>query len=225
MKDLATHIIKCPHCGATKMIAYSTNSWTKTNSILWSDGRIESDEWCEPGRTQLCPACKKHFTLSQTEIQDSMAPCEDTGQLSYMELKQAIVELHGDDTVEEMPRLEAWWAYNAMYKDTAEDEIPEEEKEFNRSNMQWLLDYYNRKDLDFNFLLFELLRLLGYEMEYRQKLAEMTYERFVESRCEKFKRHGVDYTPNEEFLKELYTRRVEEYTSALNKPLRPYTKH
>ena len=171
MKDLATHILTCPHCGATKLIAYSKTSWTIDNSVLWS-----SDEWCEPGRTQQCPACKKFFTLSQTERQDSQTPCEDTGQLSYSELKQAIVELHGDDNLEETPRLEAWWAYNRMYKDVDEADIPVEDRDFNRSNMQWLLDYYKRTDSDFQYMTFELLRLLGllrYEKEYRQRLADI----------------------------------------------------
>lgn len=224
MKDLATHILTCPHCGATKMIAYSRNSWTIDNSVLWSDGRIESDEWCEAGRTQQCPPCKRFFTLSQTERQDSQELCEDTGQLSYSELKQAIVELHGDDKGEEAPRLEAWWAYNRMYKDVDEVDIPTEELNFNRSNMQWLLDYYNRTNSGFQYLTFELLRLLGYEKEYRQKLAEMTYERFSEWYCERFKKRGIDHTSDVELLKRKYNSRVEEFTEARNKPLRPYAK-
>ena len=224
MKDLATHILTCPHCGATKLIAYSKSSWTIDNSVLWSDGRIESDEWCEPGRTQQCPACKKFFTLSQTERQDSPIPCEDTGQLSYSELKQAIVELHGDDKLEETPRMEAWWAYNRMYKDVDEADIPVEDRDFNRSNMKWLLDYYNRTEPGFQYLTFELLRLLGYEKEYRQKLADMTYEKFAEWYCERFKKRGIDRTSDVELLKRRYNSRVVEFTEALNKPLRPYAK-
>ena len=224
MKDLATHILTCPHCGATKLIAYSKTSWTIDNSVLWSDGRIESDEWCEPGRTQQCPACKKFFTLSQTERQDLPIPCEDTGQLSYSELKQAIVELHGDDKREETPRLEAWWAYNRMYKDVDETDIPVEDRDFNRSNMQWLLDYYNRTEPGFQYLTFELLRLLGYEKEYWQKLADMTYEKFAEWYCERRKKRVMDTSPNEEWVRKRYADRLEELTEALGKPLRPYPK-
>lgn len=224
MKDLATHILTCPHCGATKLIAYSKTSWTIDNSVFWSDGRIESEEWCEPSRTQRCPACKKYFTLSQAERQDSLDPCEDTGKLSYSELKQAIVELHGDDKVEEAPRLEAWWAYNRMYKDVDEVDIPTEERDFNHSNMQWLLDYYNRTEPGFQYLTFELLRLLGYEKEYRQKLADMTYEKFAEWYCERFKKRGIDYASNVELLNRRYASRVEELTEALKKPLKPYGK-
>lgn len=224
MKDLATHILTCPHCGATKLIAYSKASWTIDNSVLWSDGRIESEEWCEPGRTQQCHVCNKFFTLPQTERHDSQASCEDTGQLSYLELKQAIVELHGDDKLEEAPRLEAWWAYNRIYKDVDESDIPVEDREFNRSNMQWLLNYYNRTDPGFQYVTFELLRLLGYEKEYRQKLADMTYEKFAEWYCERFKKRGIDYASNVELLKIRYNSRVEEFTAALNKPLKPYAK-
>lgn len=224
MDNLITKQITCPHCGATKLIAYSKSSWTIDNSVLWSDGRIESDEWCEAGRTQQCLVCKKFFTLSQTESQDSPIPCEDTGQLSYSELKQAIVELHGDDKLEKTPRLEAWWAYNRMYKNVDEADIPVGDREFNHSNMQRLLDYYNRTDPGFQSLTFELLRLLGYEEEYRQKLADMTYEKFAEWYCRRFKKRGIDYTSDVELLKRRYNSRVEEFTEVLDKPLRPYAK-
>ena len=90
-------------------------------------------------------------------------PCDDTGHLPLQTHKQAIAELSGNDEDVVSTRMEAWWAYNRMYKDVDEADIPVEDREFNRSNMQWLLDYYNRTEPGFQYLTFELLRLLGYE--------------------------------------------------------------
>lgn len=224
MENTATHILTCPHCGNTKLISYSKTPWHKTDdSIMWSDGRYENnDKWCEAGGTQQCPSCKRFFTLRQTKQKDTEAPCDDTGRLPYKTLKQAITELSGDDKIVETPRLETWWAYNEIYKDVDEDDIPLEEREFNRSNMQWLLDYYNRISPGYGFMTFELLRLLGYEDEYRQKLANMTYENFAEWYCERRRRIGIHSTPDEELLREKHTRRVNWMTSALDKPLKPY---
>jgi len=225
MKDLATHILTCPHCGATKMIAYSRNSWTIDNYVLWSDGHIESDEWFEPARTLQCPSCNRFFLKPKgDDMHKTKAPCEDTGHLPLQILKQAIAELSGNDEDVVSTRMEAWWAYNIMYRNVADEDIPSTDREFNRSNMQWLLDYYNRTEPGFQYLTFELLRLLGYEKEYGQKLADMTYEKFAEWYCERLKKRGIDHTSDGELLKRRYNSRVEEFTEALNKPLRPYAK-
>lgn len=112
---------------------------------MWSDGRIESTEWCEPARTQQCSSCKHFFALppkSSLKIEDVL--CEETGSLPYQTLKQAIMKLSGDDVAESNARLETWWAFNKLYQDVVDDDIPVEEKNFNRSNMQWLLDYYSK---------------------------------------------------------------------------------
>lgn len=225
MKNTATYILTCPHCGASKQVSYCKTSWTTANSVLWSDGHIESDEWFEPARTLQCPSCKRFFLKPKMDdMLEVKTPCDDTGHLPLQILKQAITELSGNDEDVVSTRMEAWWAYNIMYRNVADEDIPSTDREFIRSNMQWLLDYYNRTEPGFQYLTFELLRLLGYEEEYRQKLADMTYERFAEWYCERFKKRGIDHTSDVELLKRKYNSRVEEFTEALNKPLRPYAK-
>ena len=223
MKITSTYLVACPHCGTAKRVAFSTIPWSKSESIMWSDGRIESTEWCEPDRTQQCPACKHFFALPpKHSLIIENVPCEDTGSLPYQTLKQAIIEFSGDEIAESNARLDAWWAYNELYQDVLDDNIPAEEKDFNRSNMQWLLDYYSKEPFSPYSLIFELHRLLGNIEEYKKLLDEMTYERFVEWRTERNKKKGFESSMDEHQLKRLYTKFIEDKKNALDKPLKPY---
>ena len=190
---------------------------------MWSDGRIESTEWRKPAWTQQCPSCKHFFALppkQSLKIED--VPCEDTGSLSYQMLKQAITELAGNDTAESNARLEAWWAFNKLYQDVVDDDIPVEEKDFNRSNMQCLLSYYSKKPIAPYSLVFELHRLLGNIDEYKKLLSEMTYKRFVEWRTERNQKKGIECSLDEQQLKRLYSKFIEDKKNALDKLLKPY---
>lgn len=223
MRNTSTYIVICPHCGALKRIAFGKIPLSKADSTLWSDGRIESSEWCEPAWTQQCPSCKHFFTLppKQSLIVEDV-PCEDTGSLPYQTLKHAIIELSGDDIAESNARLEAWWAYNELYQDIVDDNIPAEEKDFNRSNMQWLLGYYSNKTLSPYSLVFELHRLLGNIEVYKKLLGEMTYERFVEWRAERKQKKGIKSSLDEQQLRRMYSKFVEEKKNALSMSLKPY---
>ena len=148
--------------------------------------------------------------------------CKETGALPYKTLKQAITELSGDDIAESNARLEAWWAFNKLYQDVLDDDIPVEEKDFNRSNMQWLLSYYSKKPIAPYSLVFELHRLLGNIDKYKRLLGEMTYERFIEWRKERNQKKGIESSLDEQQLKRMYERFIEDKESALNKPLKPY---
>ena len=223
MRNTSTYLLTCPHCGALKRIAFSTTPLSETESIMWSDGRIESTEWYEAAWTQQCPSCKHFFALPpkhSLKVED--LPCEDTGSLSYQTLKQAITELEGDDITESNSRLEAWWAFNKLYQDVVDDDIPVEEKDFNRSNMQWLLSYYSKKPIAPYSLVFELHRLLGNIEEYKKLVDEMTYERFVEWRTKRNIERGIESSLDETQLKRMYERLIEDKESALDKPLKPY---
>lgn len=226
MRNTSTYFVACPQCGAIKRIAFSTIPWSKAESVMWSDGRIESKEWCEPTRIQQCPSCKHFFALPpkySLKVED--VPCEDTGSLPYQMHKQAIKELADDDIAESNARLEAWWAYNKLYQDVLDDDIPVEEKDFNRSNMQWLLSYYSKKPFAPYSLVFELHRLLGNIDEYKKLLGEMTYERFVEWRTKRSQERGIESSMDEQQLKRMYERLIEDKESALDKPLKPYIMH
>lgn len=225
MDNTTTYQITCPHCGATKLVAESNAPWNKTNAVLWSDGRIEGSDWCELARTQQCPSCKHFFVLpSKSERKEVQVHCDDTGQLPLQSLKKAITELSGNDKDAIWPREEAWQAYNAMYRDVPEEDIPVEDREFNRSNMQWLLDYSRRETPNYIFVIFELLRLLGYEDEYRKLLADMTFENFYQWKCARLKKKNIDHVPDEKISRWQHARRVREYGDALKLPIKPYIK-
>ena len=225
MENIATYLVVCPHCGAVKRVAFSTIPWHKVNYTLWSDSRIESDEWCEAAWTQQCPACKHFFSLPHMQVEETQ--CEDTGALPYQTLKQAIVELSGSGVGEKNARMEAWWAYNKQYGDMDDPCIPDEEKEFNSSNMQWLVDYYIQEHPCQYSLVFELLRLLGKIYDYNQPLNYRSYDRFVEWKRARYKKHGSESLMSEsllseESLKRSYKDFVNDKKDALQRPPRPF---
>lgn len=221
--DTKTYIVKCPHCGAEKRVAYSPNSWTESVYTFWSDSRIESDEWCEPAHTQQCPACGKFFCIPPIKtLQSSDEPSNETGSLPLVTLKQAIEELSVDERAEEWARLEAWWAFNSMYQQS--DNIPEDELAFNKSNMQWLVDFYNTRMTRFSHLLFELNRLLGRRDVCQKMIDDLTYEEYVKQREEKNKEKGIVSQLSEKLVCELYDSLIEELKLALKQPLKTYQK-
>lgn len=223
MDTSSTYLVTCPHCGALKRVAFSTIPWSKAEAVMWSDGRIESTEWCEPAWTQQCPSCKHFFALPpKHSLKVENVPCKDTGFLPYQTLKQAITELAGDDIAESNARLEAWWAFNKLYQNVVDDDIPVEEKEFNRSNMQCLLSYYSKKPIAPYSLVFELHRLLGNIDEYKKLLSDMTYERFVDWRTKRNQERRIESSMDEQQLKRLYSKFIEDKKNALDKPLKPY---
>lgn len=104
--DTITLIVKCPHCGAEKKVASSKERWYNLHYTFWSDSRIESDEFCEPGHTQQCSECGKFFCIPPIKtLPSSEDPCNETGTLPLQSLKKAIEELSGDERAEEWARL------------------------------------------------------------------------------------------------------------------------
>ena len=207
MKNTSTYLVVCPHCGEVKRVAFSTVRWNDVTYVFWSDGRIESEEWCEPAYIQQCPVCKHFFPLPpRNSLPVEKAPCDDTGFLPYQTLKQAVEELAGNEKTEVNARLEAWWAYNKHYRDVDEENIPIEERNYNRSNMQWLLDYYSKETPSPYSYIFELYRQLGNLDEYRKLLDDLTYERYLEWRKERDKKHGRDFQLGEDIIMSLYYR-------------------
>ena len=175
------------------------------------------------GVTQQCPSCKHFFALPpKHSLKVENIPCEDTGSLPYQALKQAIAELSDDDLAESNARLEAWWAYNELFQDVVDDDIPAEEKDFNRSNIQWLLGYYSNKTLSPYSLVFELHRLLGNIEVYKKLLGEISYESFVEWKAERNREKGIESSLDDQQLRRMYSRFVEDKNNALDNPLKPY---
>ena len=220
--DTVTLIVKCPHCGAEKKVASSKEKWYNLHYSFWSDSRIESVEFCEPGHTQQCPACGKFFCIPPIKtLQSSDEPCNETGSLPLVTLKQAIEELSGDERAEEWARLEAWWAYNHMYQDA---DAPENERIYMRDNMQWLVNFYTKNTTRFSHLLFELNRLLGNLDECQKMIDALTYEEFVKQREAKNKEKGIVSQLDEQTVRERYDSLIKELKFAMEQPLKPYIK-
>ena len=218
-----SYVISCPHCGTLKMVVCPTNSWLDTDYIMWSDGYLESEQWKGPAYTQQCPSCGKFFTLPPRyacEIKNK--PCDDSGSLSYQKLKRAIDELAGDEIPEARARLEAWWAFNVKSRES--DNIAAEEIEFNHSNMLWLLEYHTEHSTRFSHLVFELNRLLGNKSECERMINDLTYEKYVSQRKERFLEKGCITNLSTENLHGLYESVISELKGALTKPLIPYKK-
>lgn len=222
MKNTSTYIVTCPHCGEIKRLAFSPSPWSNEKAPLWSDGHVEFIEWCEPSWTQQCPSCKHFFILpakSTLKVED--VQCEDTGVLSYQTLKQAVKELSGYIKSELRARMDTWWAYNELYKNISDNEIPIVERTFNRENMQWILNYLLKQEPLQYTLIFELHRLLDYVEEYKRLLDSFTFQKYAEWRKTRFQQ---DYIDDERSEQRIYERFIKEKRDALNKPLRPYRK-
>lgn len=218
-----TFVLKCPHCGAKKEVGFSTDTWINVEYKFWSDSRIESSRWYNPAYTQQCPACGKFFTLPRRDsLKVNEKECFETGFLPLQTLKQAIVELAGDDIAEPRARLEAWWAFNAKYKDT--NNIPADELAYYRANMQWLVEFHTLRATRFSHLLFELHRLLGHRDVCEKMIKSLTYDVFVRQRKRYYKENNIKFYNDEKLLKLRYETEMKALNYALTLPLKPYIK-
>lgn len=217
--ETKTYILKCPHCGAEKKVTFSAHLLPEVAYTYWSDGRVECDGWLETIRTQQC-SCGKFYAFSPaTSLREDNEPCDDNGLLSYETLKQAIIELSGDEYAESWARLEAWRAYNALYKDTV---APTDEQTFNHDNMVWLKDYFTANTPWFSVLVFELNRLLGNKETCLQMLEGFTFEAFKAKTEARDLEKGIHKIHDWETLRSRYTRQKSDLEYALTLPLKPY---
>ena len=219
-----TFIVKCPHCGALKKLGFSINPMMG-DYVIWSDCRIEGDGWIEPADTQLCPECGKYFILPRRDtLKIKKVECSETGRLSYQSLKKAIIQLYGDDESESRARYEVWCAFNAQYK--IDSEAPAEEQEYNRANMQWLIDYYSTHSTRFSHILFELNRLMGNQEVCEQMIEALTFEEYVRQTKAYHEDNKLkDYiTSDRELMEHRYINEIKELRFAMEQPLKPYIK-
>lgn len=223
MKAVSSTLISCPLCGAKKRIAVSSAKWYELNYTFWSDSRIDCEGWYEPSFIQRCSKCGKYYALtSKKSLNIEDLPSDDTGVLSYFELKDAVRELSGDKVAEPLARLELWWAFNSMYFDPSKALI--EEQDNNRLNILWLIDYYTPRTTRFSHLLFEMNRLLGNRDICEQMIESLTYEEYVRQRKERLKEKGVISSLDENIVHEMYEHEIGELKFALGQPLRSFIK-
>lgn len=215
--DTNTFIIKCPHCGAEKKVTFSVHLTPDTKYTMWSDYRIDCEGWLETIHTQRCPSCMKFYILPRlSELRKVDSPNNDNGQLSYETLKLAIAELTGDEFAEPWARLEAWRAYNALYQDV--EEVPIEDQEFYRANMQWLVDFHTPRVKWFSLLIFELNRLLGNKEVCKQMLDDFTFDAYVEKVKMRDQEKGIQREYDELTLMSRYNDQVDVLSYMLNQP-------
>ena len=218
--ETKTYILKCPHCGTEKKVTFSAHLLPDSDYTYWSDGRVECDGWKDTIRTHQCPSCRKFYAFSSaTNLREDNEPCDDNGQLPYETLKLAIAELSGDDYAESWARLEAWRAYNTLYKDT---DAPADGQAFNRSNMVWLKDYFTASTPWFSLLVFELNRLLGNKETCRQMLEDFTFEAFMAKTEARDSEKGIRRTQDLETMRSRYAEQKADLEYALTLPLKPY---
>lgn len=217
------YVISCPHCGTLKMVVCPTNDWIDADYILWSDGYLESKQWKGPAYTQKCNSCGRFFTLpARYKYEIKEVSCEDTGILDYRTLKSAIIQLAGDEIAEARARLEAWWAYNILLRSVID--VPREETEFNKQNMQWLLRHHTQHAIRFSNLVFELNRLLGNKSQCEKMVEDLTFEQYLANRQARMQERGMHSNLDEKCLREMYDSEIDELKSAISKPLIPYKK-
>ena len=218
--ETKTYILKCPHCGTEKKVTFSAHLLPPAGYTYWSDGHVECDGWLETIRTQQCP-CGKFYSFSPaTNLREINDPSDDNGQLSYETLKQAIVELSGDEHAESWARIEAWRAYNTLYKDT--DDISADEYAYNRDNMLWLRDYFTARTPWFSLLVFELNRLLGEKETCQQMLDAFTFEAFQEKVKTRDLEKGIHKAYDLDTLRSRYEKQKSDLAYSLRLPLKPY---
>lgn len=219
--EVDTYILVCPDCGAKKEVAFSPKITPDSPYEFWSDSRIECKDWLEVAHTQLCPSCGRYFSLPQiSTLQKGSAVCRENGRLSYHQLKEAIVQLAGDEIAEPWARLEAWWSFNTLYKDG--DAIPDDEELFNRSNMEWLVIFHTPRTKRFSHLLFELNRLLGNSDVCADMISHLTYEEYKRQREERNREKGITSKLGEDVLHDMYVSQIEYLEHALAQPLKPF---
>ncbi len=219
--EVDTYILVCPVCGAKKEVAFSSKITPDSPYEFWSDSRIECKNWLEVAHTQLCSSCGRYFSLPQiSTLQKGSAVCRENGRLTYHQLKEAIVQLAGDEFAEPWARLEAWWSFNALYKDA--NAITEDEVLFNRSNMEWLVNFHTPRTKRFSHLLFELNRLLGNNDVCADMISRLTYEEYKRQREERNREKGITSKLGEDILHDMYVSQIEYLEHALAQPLKPF---
>lgn len=218
---LVSKTLWCPYCNGTKQVAFCKTPWSRADVQFWSDGRAKSNVWCEPATVQRCPHCGKYFIFTRNIKSDvSEQPCSDTGQLQYNQLKEVLLEFADGGDNEATVRMELWHAYNDIYSNVADTDIPDDEEMFNRINMEWLLTYYKQTEPLFSYTGFELNRLLGHTDECEKMIGSLTFQAYEERKQSKYNIRNIDM----EAERKLYDSIIANLKGALQKPLRPYLK-
>jgi hypothetical protein len=163
--------------------------------------------------------CDKTITDTEDEF------TERRGVLPFNAYKQALAELKLTPEEEDWVRMEAWQAYNKLYNDIADEDIPADDYEFNQKNMNWLL-FYQLTHTQSSLFIFEFLRLTGQDDKYLKFMEDYTFELFV---IEEQRDRGIpeedraeDLKENEEEYRAMYDEFMTSRKELFNQPRRVF---
>ena len=217
-------VLKCPHCGTIKRVGQRI--MPKGRPCMWSDGRFEVEGVQFASRTQQCPECRHFYIMCDKTITDTEDEfTESRGVLPFNAYKQALAELKLTPEEEDWVRMEAWQAYNKLYNDIADEDIPADDYEFNQKNMNWLL-FYQLTHTQSSLFIFEFLRLTGQDDKYLKFMEDYTFELFV---IEEQRDRGIpeedraeDLKENEEEYRAMYDEFMTSRKELFNQPRRVF---
>lgn len=208
-------ILTCPYCGAHKEVL-SLLSGNTFGQEIWSDNKTIAPMLPRVSFVQKCPSCGGFYLMSRQNPKDGGGTSFDTGNLSYIELKDAwrslnygfsTPEPHGWSKLKKALSLSRSigtrpltdeeklnmlimqvWAFNDEYTRKAVKPVPPEEKQYISGVIDMLLDLDSVNDL----LKAEFLREMGRFEESMSlinsySLDEDVDEKVFEKLIEKFK--------------------------------------
>jgi len=160
-------ILTCPYCGAHKEVL-SLLSGNTFGQKVWSDNKTIAPMLPRVSFVQKCPSCGCYYLMSRQNPKDGREISFDTGDLSYIELKDA---WHSLNNTSNSPELYGWsklkaavglsksfdtrpltddekltvlimqvWAYNDEYTRETVKQAPQEEKQYIHGIIDKLLD-------------------------------------------------------------------------------------
>ena len=97
-------ILTCPYCGAHKEVL-SLLSGNTFGQEVWSDNKSIAPMLPRVSFVQKCPSCDGYYLMSRQNPKDGRDISFDTGELSYIELKDA---WHSLNDTSHTPELHGW---------------------------------------------------------------------------------------------------------------------
>lgn len=208
-------ILTCPHCGAHKEVL-SLLSGNTFGQEVWSDNKTIAPMLPRVSFVQKCPSCGGYFLMSRQYPKNGNDSSFDTGDLSYLELKEA---WHSLNDASCHPELYGWskikkacglsssknthpltndeklsvlimlvWAFNDEYTRTEVKPAPFEEQEYICSIIDQLLELDQVDDL----LKAEFLRESGRFQESMSLLNKYsTEDQFLQKLIKRLKEENL----------------------------------
>ena len=136
-------LLKCPYCGEEKEVL-SLASGNTFRGRQWSDTKIHYPMLPMVSPIQHCPSCGKYyFTKHAKRRQATDGFSLKTGDLTYEQLKEAVVQFGNDLTPDDRKTLNyrILWAYNDKYNREGVEitDAPEVEQEYINAVLDELL--------------------------------------------------------------------------------------